>query len=176
MKAENYEQSSKPIPDEKLDLLHETLKMLTNAFGGIRNTQQYFILPILASVCALFDGDARILTKEKVVGKLVYEDATFDFVLQRGSTRVCVIEAKRDDFQQGLALAYVGGEIFAEVEGLPAVHCIVTNFVEWYFLRSLADKVEQTTPITISMEGGIPTRESVKGIAERIYAMLSEDN
>ncbi|KAG2844590.1 hypothetical protein PC113_g18372 [Phytophthora cactorum] len=155
MPAVEYEQTSKPIPDEKLDAVHGYFPLLLKAFGDVVTGKEakrlHFIVPVLASVCALFNGDRR-------------------------DKRVCIVEAKRDDIQQGLAHAYVGSEALADVEGLTQVYSIVTNFVEWYFSRSLDEKIERTSAITISMENHVPTRESVKRIAEMIYSILSEDN
>ncbi|KAL3664679.1 hypothetical protein V7S43_010428 [Phytophthora oleae] len=106
-----YHPTLKAIPDEKLDVLHSYLCLAHNAFGDImtgkKGERLYYILPILACVCSLIE-DARLVDKYEVVGKSVPGGVTFDFVLERGRTRVCVIEAKRDDFQQGLAQFYVG--------------------------------------------------------------------
>ncbi|KAG2765830.1 hypothetical protein PC129_g22197 [Phytophthora cactorum] len=179
MRARRYEQSSKVIEIEKIDVLHAYLLLLTKAFGEIVTGKEakrlHFIVPILACVCGLFDGEVRILAEETVIGKRVHGDGSFEFVIERGSKRVCIVEAKRDDFQQGLAQAYVGCEVLADVEGLTKLYSIVTNFKEWYFSRSLDDKVERDDA-TIDLEHDIPTRESVKRIAEKIYSMLSEDD
>ncbi|KAG6964489.1 hypothetical protein JG687_00005951 [Phytophthora cactorum] len=94
--------------------------------------------------------------------------------VRKKSKRVCIVEAKRDDFQQGLAQAYVGCEVLADVEGLTKLYSIVTNFKEWYFSRSLDDRIERFDA-TITIVNDIPTRESVKMIAEKIYSMLSDD-
>ncbi|KAG1707075.1 hypothetical protein DVH05_026271 [Phytophthora capsici] len=177
MPAATYVQTSKPIADEKLDAVHDYFPILLEAFGDIVTAKRlHFIVPVLASVCALFNGDARILAEEKVEGKRVHGDGAFEFVLQRVNKRVCVVVAKRDDIQQGLVQAYVGSEGLADVEGLTKVYSIVTNFVEWYFSRSLDEKIERTSPTTIVMENDVPTRESVKRIAEMLYSILSDDN
>ncbi|KAF1781606.1 hypothetical protein GQ600_17779 [Phytophthora cactorum] len=82
-------------------------------------------------------------------------------------------EARR--FPEGLAQAYLGCEILADVEALTKVYSVVTSFKEWYFNRSLDDKIERTD-ITMVLTNDIPTRESVKRIAEKIYSMLSDDD
>ncbi|EGZ24971.1 hypothetical protein PHYSODRAFT_326018 [Phytophthora sojae] len=177
MPATKYRPSSKPIPDEKLDALHRYFPILIKAFGDIITGKRlHFIVPVLASVCALFDGGVQILAEETVIGKRVHGDGAFEFVLKRGEKRVCIVEAKRDDFQQGLAQAYVGSEALADVEGLPKVYSIVTNFLEWVFSRSLDEKIERATPVMMVMENDVPAPESVKQIAGMIYSILSEDN
>ncbi|EGZ28980.1 hypothetical protein PHYSODRAFT_250419 [Phytophthora sojae] len=180
MPATKYRPSSKPIPDEKLDALHRYFPILVKAFGDIITGKEakrlHFIVPVLASVCALFDGGVQILAEETVIGKRVHGDGAFEFVLKRGEKRVCIVEAKRDDIQQGLAQAYVGSEALADVEGLPKVYSIVTNFLEWVFSRSLDEKIERATPVMMVMENDVPAPESVKQIAGMIYSILSEDN
>ncbi|KAG2770360.1 hypothetical protein Pcac1_g18567 [Phytophthora cactorum] len=178
MRARRYEQPSKVVENDKLDVLHAYLLLLTKAFGEIVTGKEakrlHFIVPILACVCGLFDGEVQILAEETVTGKRVHGDGSFEFVIERGSKRVCIVEAKRDDFQQGLAQAYVGCEVLADVEGLTKLYSIVTNFKEWYFSRSLDDRIERFDA-TITIVNDIPTRESVKMIAEKIYSMLSDD-
>ncbi|GMF41802.1 unnamed protein product [Phytophthora lilii] len=180
MPATKYRPSLKPIPDEKLDALHIYFPILIKAFGDITTGKEakrlHFIVPVLASVCALFDGGVQILAEETVIGKRVHGDGAFEFVLKRGEKRVCIVEAKRDDIQQGLAQAYVGSEALADVEGLPKVYSVVTNFLEWVFSRSLDDKIERATPVMMAMENDVPAPESVKQIAGMIYSILSEDN
>ncbi|KAG3055369.1 hypothetical protein PC121_g15811 [Phytophthora cactorum] len=61
MPAVEYEQTSKPIPDEKLDAVHGYFPLLLKAFGDVVTGKEakrlHFIVPVLASVCALFNGD-----------------------------------------------------------------------------------------------------------------------
>ncbi|KAE9018166.1 hypothetical protein PR001_g14210 [Phytophthora rubi] len=179
MPASCYAQTSKPIPDDKLDALHEYFTPVFKGFGefmtGNETKRKYFILPVLASVCALFEG-AQILADEVIVGEHVHGEVALDFLIKRGDKRVCVVVAKRENFQQGLAQAYVGCEVLADTEGLTKVYSIVTNFVEWYFSRSVEGQVERTWPVTISMAKSVPTRASVKNIAGMIYSILSEDD
>ncbi|GMF39950.1 unnamed protein product [Phytophthora lilii] len=178
-KWEELNEPSKVVENDKLDVLHAYLLLLTKAFGEIVTGKEakrlHFIVPILACVCGLFDGEVRILAEETVTGKRVHGDGSFEFVIERGSKRVCIVEAKRDDFQQGLAQAYVGCEVLADVEGLTKLYSIVTNFKEWYFSRSLDDRIERFDA-TITIVNDIPTRESVKMIVEKIYSMLSDDD
>ncbi|OWZ24572.1 Crinkler (CRN) [Phytophthora megakarya] len=180
MPATKYRPSSKPIPDDKLDALHRYFPILIKAFGDIFTGKEakrlHYLVPVLASVCAVFDGGVQILAEETVIGKRVHGDGAFEFVLKRGEKRVCIVIAKRDDIQQGLAQAYVGSEALADVEGLPKVYSIVTNFLEWVFSRSLDDKIERATPVMMVMENDVPAPESVKQIAGMIYSILSEDN
>lgn len=177
MPADQYEQSTKAIGDDTIDLLYSYLLVVTKAFGevgtGAEAKRLHCIFPVLACVCALFDGDAQILPDEIVAGKRVHGDGRFDFVIKRGSKRLCIVA--KDDVEQGLAQAYVGSEVLSEVEGLSTVCTVVTNYKAWYFLRIMDEKVERDGT-TIKLTNSIPTRRSVKEIAEKIYAVLAEDD
>ncbi|KAE9187260.1 hypothetical protein PF005_g20521 [Phytophthora fragariae] len=173
--VEFYEQPSKPIPDERLDVLHDYLRLLAKAYENSVDLERlHFIVPVLTSACSLFD-DVRIHADETVAGDQVAWNGKFEFVLERGNKFVCVVDAKHN-IRQGLARAYVGSEVVAEATGLTKVYSIVTSFSQWFFLRSLNDKTEQSQMVPIALENGFPTRESVKEVVERIYALLSEDD
>jgi hypothetical protein len=73
-----------------------------------------------------------------------------------------------------MAQNLIGCEALADVEGLNIVYGIVTNYKQWYFFRSLDSRIERDEA-TLHTSHDIPTRESVKDIAGRIYAMLSEE-
>ncbi|KAJ8556924.1 hypothetical protein ON010_g9041 [Phytophthora cinnamomi] len=103
-----YIQGSKHVADEKLGVLHQYLGMLANVFPLIESsseaTRLHFIVPLLASVCVLFNGDVQMRAESPIVGKRVHADGAFEIVLQRGDKRVCIVEAKRRDYDHGLSL------------------------------------------------------------------------
>ncbi|EGZ15646.1 hypothetical protein PHYSODRAFT_506434 [Phytophthora sojae] len=173
-----YEQPRKRIGDEdKLRVLHGYLSILTKVLeisGDGR--RRHLIFPVLACVCALFGEKARLLEKQTVIGNRVHGEAHFDFVLEYGGTNVYIIAPERSDFEQGVDQACVGAEVLADVNGLKKVYSIVTDFVEWYFLRSLDKKIERNRVVMLHVVNGTPTYESVKYVAERVYCMLSDDS
>ena len=68
----------------------------------------------------------------------------------------------------------VGMEIASDLDGLDTIYGIVTNYVEWIFLKSQNDKIE-TNIDTLTFEQEGPTVESLKRIAGKIYALLSDE-
>jgi hypothetical protein len=104
---------------------------------------------------------------------LVKANGHFEFMIQYGDKTVCIVEAKKDDMEQGLAQALVGCEVAAEVGGLDCVYGIVTNDTQWIFLRSLNNKVERDECSLDVRSNDGPVPESLKNIAEKIYGMLS---
>ena len=96
-------------------------------------------------------------------------------MLKRGTKAVCIVEAKKDDIEQGMAQDLVGCEVAAEVGGVDVVYGIVTNYVQWTFFCSRNDKVEMDEcSLSILPEG--PDMLSLKRIAEKIYSMLADED
>ncbi len=173
----NYVQTRRDIDDAQLSFLAQYLSITTKCFGGITDGKAakrlHFIAPVLICVCILLDGDVDIVVEEEdLVGNFVKAHGHFEFMLRRGKKAVCIVEAKKDDVEQGMAQDLVGCEVAAEVGGLDIVYGIVTNYIQWNFLRSLNDKVEKEE-CSLRLTPNGPERESLKEIAEKIYEMLS---
>jgi hypothetical protein len=172
----NYVQPRRNIDDAHLSFLAQYLSITTKCFGDITTGKEakrlHFIAPVLFCVCILLDGDVDIVVEEDLVGNFVKAHSHFEFMLRRGNKAVCIVEAKKDDVEQGMAQDLVGCEVAAEVGGLDIVYGIVTNYIQWNFLRSLNDKVEKEE-CSLRLTPNGPERESLKEIAEKIYGMLS---
>jgi len=172
----NYVQPRRNIDDAQLSFLAQYLSITTKCFGDITTGKEakrlHFIAPVLICVCILLDGDVDIVVEEDLVGNFVKAHGHFEFMLRRGNKAICIVEAKKDDVEQGMAQDLVGCEVAAEVAGLDIVYGIVTNYIQWNFLRSLNDKVEKEE-CSLRLTPNGPERESLKEIAEKIYGMLS---
>jgi hypothetical protein len=172
----NYVQPRRNVDDAQLNFLSQYLSITTKCFGDITTGNEgkrlHFIAPVLFCVCILFNGDVDIVVEEDLVGKFVKAHGHFEFMLRRGNKAVCIVEAKKDDVEQGMVQDLVGCEVAAEVGGLDIVYGIVTNYIQWNFLRSLNDKVEkEECSLDITPNG--PERDSLRKIVEKIYGMLS---
>ncbi|EPZ34517.1 hypothetical protein O9G_001773, partial [Rozella allomycis CSF55] len=171
-----YVQERRNIDNDQLSILTQYLSITTKCFGTVTTGNDakrlHFIAPVLICVCILFDGDVEILVEEDLIGNFVKAHSHFEFMLRRKNKVVCIVEAKKDDLEQGMAEVLVGCEVAAEIGGLDIVYGIVTNYFQWNFLRRLDDKVEmEECSLSHTPEG--PERDSLKNIAEKIYAMLS---
>lgn len=65
----------------------------------------------------------------------------------------------------------MGCEALCDVEELSVSYGIATNFLEWCFLKNEADKVTEEM-LTIGLEDGRPTADSLRMIANKIIAIL----
>ncbi|KAF8418317.1 hypothetical protein EV426DRAFT_700529 [Tirmania nivea] len=138
------------------------------------------IAPILFYILKAFRdsgvSDMKILVERSVPGKNINVNSKFEFIIQRGKKRICVVEAKKDDMDQGMTQDLLGCEAIADVENSSCVYGIVTNYRDWLFFRSLDDKIERDS-LTLAMTGPggyLPSEEGLKGIVGKIYALLSE--
>jgi hypothetical protein len=164
------------LHEDMLDALTNYLSFASLCFGTIYEGREakrlHFIAPILIIVCATFGGEVEILAEEVIDGNNVHAHGYFEFVLKRGDKRICIVEAKKDDIEQGIAQTLVGCESLSDVENLEVVYGISTNYLEWCFLKDEADKITQEV-LLISLEEGKPTKESLLKIANKICSILS---
>jgi hypothetical protein len=113
-------------------------------------------------VASLFGADdaVEIFIEEDLTGVNVKANVHFEFMLQRKNKIGCIAEAKHFNIQQGIAQDLVGMEVASDLNDLDVVYGIVTNYVEWHFLKSQNDKVERDEDALVR-EKGTPTVESM---------------
>ena len=132
----------------------------------------YFIMTIIVHINCLFN-DIKILLEEPVRGKNLHMHGRFNYVLQRGTKRVCVIEAKKDDMDQGIAQDLLGCDAVADLESSDCVLGIITNYFQWIFIRSLNDKILQDHS-SLSTDGDKVDKVALACIAGKLYTLLSD--
>ncbi|KAK1936968.1 hypothetical protein P3T76_009746 [Phytophthora citrophthora] len=171
---DSYDLQPSDIPDADIELLLARIVDVRELYGQISDGKEakrlFLIAPILETVSRLLKN-VRILVEEDVVGKNVLLKGRFEFVLKRGTKRISLVQAKREDMLQGLVQNVTGLEALADVEDLSVVYGIVTNFLEWKFLISEDERVRQQE-CTLPLTDTIPTFEGLKEIVGKIYAML----
>jgi hypothetical protein len=179
-KIEEYSQPMKQVPFETIEYIQNYLAKAHKSLGGLAQANDskklHFIAPILICVVYLFgpNDPVEMGIEEDLTGVNVKANVHFEFMLKRKDKIVCIVEAKHYDLQQGMAQDLVGMEVASDVDGLDVVYGIVTNYAEWIFLKNHNDKVEKDEDV-LHRENGIPTLESLKRIAGKIYALLSDD-
>ncbi|KAJ2988338.1 hypothetical protein HDV02_005636 [Globomyces sp. JEL0801] len=176
----DYSQTVKEVPQETMELLHNYIVTLTRRLSSVTTAKEsqrlHFIAPILVYVSNLFGPEdfIQIVIEEDLNGVNVKANGHFEFMLKRNNKRICIVQAKKDDILQGMVQDLVGMEVVSDLNDLDTVYGIVTNYVEWLFLKSQNDKIEMDEDV-LHRERGIPTIESLKRIAGKIYALLSDD-
>ena len=145
-----YSQPVKEVPQETIELLHNYIVALTRRLSSVTTGKEsqrlHFIAPILVYVSDLFgpEDSIQILVKEDLNGVNVKANGHFEFILKRKNKRICIVEAKKDDMEQGMVRDLVGMEVASDLDGLDTVYGIVPNYVEWIFLKSQNDKLKST--------------------------------
>ncbi|KAG2794573.1 hypothetical protein PC116_g26137 [Phytophthora cactorum] len=174
---ERYKQERKPIPDHTCDFLVKYLKYASDAMNGYtdasREAKRYhFIAPVLIMLCSLF-VDVKLEVEESVDGNEVHANGHFEFVLTRGKTKICIVEAKKNDFDQGKAQALIGCEAVADREGLYVVYGIVTDFMKWHLYRCGENSILLDSS-TLSAKSDELDIGSMRDVCEMIYGALSD--
>ena len=131
-----------------------------------------FISPILLEVCYLFKGKVKISVEEDLRGHNIKVNGHFEYILELEGHKVCIVEAKKDNMEQGMAQALLGDEVIADLENVPEVYAIVTNYTNWLFIKNTNDFIDQDM-CTLDFEAYEPTKKSVSKIASKIYGILS---
>eukprot|EP01032_Pedospumella_encystans_P011488 gene11488-13354_t len=170
----------KSIEEEIVNKLHLQLLDCGDVFGTISSGKEtkrlHFIAPVLTAVALLFKDEAekvKILVEEDVYGVNIRCNGHFEFVLQKGTRKVCIVVATQEDMEKGMAQSLLGCEAIADVENASVVYAVVTNFLQWYFLKDTDAHVFRNAT-TLATSDDIPTKESVARIAGMLYAMLTE--
>jgi hypothetical protein len=137
------------VPEETMRLLHNYIFTLTTRFRSVttgRDSERlHFIAPILVFVSDVFgpEDSVQIVVVEDLNGVNVKAYAHFEFMIKRNNTRICFVLAKKDDMEQGMVLDLVEMEVASDLDELDTVYGIVTNYVEWIFLKNKNDEIEE---------------------------------
>ncbi|KAL7688830.1 hypothetical protein Plhal304r1_c018g0065571 [Plasmopara halstedii] len=173
---ERYKQERKPIPDHAFDFLIKYIKYAAEAMNGYAEASReakHFIAPVLIMLCSLF-VDAKLEVEESVDGNEVHANGNFEFVLTRGKTKkICIVEAKKNDFNQGKVQALIGCEAVADREGLFVVYGIVTDFIKWFIYRCGENSILMDSS-TLSVKSEELDTGSMRDVCEMIYGALSD--
>ena len=176
----------KDVPEQYVNSLFEHLRCVTRALGGLYSDgneakRLYFIGAVLFYLVAILDhldtsSQINVLVEQILKGKNIHVEGKFEFILERGNKKICVVQAKKEDFDQGMTQDLLGCDAVADTESLSTVYGIVTNFIEWRFFRSLDDRIERDMS-TLGLGGEdyvSPTKDGLKKILGKICSLLCD--
>jgi hypothetical protein len=175
-----YQQDLKPIPADKFDLLIEWLSTIYKCFGaqltGSSSNNEakrvHLIAPIIWVVVSILDG-VTVDVERTIRGRRIKANGKFEFMLERQNKRICIVEAKKQDLDQGLAQDLVGCEVVADLDDIREVYGIVTTFEKWIFLKSLDGKILFDENGSLSFDAdGVPDRAQLKNVVGKIHHLL----
>ena len=82
-----------------------------------------------------------------------------------------LVEAKKEDMEQGLSQCLIGTEVASELDRLDVVHGIITTYAEWHLTSSSSTAVTRDA-FTLSMENGMPEKSSLQNLVGKIRSLL----
>ncbi len=166
-----------PIPEEIFSLLSKYLTVVINCYGstlvgGNEAKRLHLIAPVLMCVVSLLP-DVIVKVEEDLNGDNVHANGHFEFILVRGGKRICIVEAKDEQFRQGLSQNLVGCEVAADLDGSSMVCGIVTNFDKWMFIRSKDEEilVDERNGIFFD-SNGVPIQAGLLNVVGKLYSLL----
>ena len=99
-----------------------------------------FINAIMSHVCSMFDG-IQFLYEKQIYGSYLQTKGRFELVIQKGSSVICLFEAKKEDMQQGMAQCLVGCEAVSDKDKCNIVYGIVSSYFQWGLFESRNDRI-----------------------------------
>ena len=179
-----YIQSSTDIPDGDFEVLVTMLTWIYRCYGrslveekNANETQRLqLIASVLWSVVQLLP-DVEVCVEHTLDGNRILVHGRFEFVLTRQvqgvAKRLFIVEAKYDDFEQGLAQNLLGCEAAADLDNSHVVYGIVTNFDKWIFVKDMDEEIAfDENNLVCFDDDGVPVRDMLMKVVGKIYALL----
>ena len=89
------------------------------------------------------------------------------------ATRICITQAKEEQFKQGMAENLVGCEVAVDLDRSNMVCGIVTNFTQWIFIRSKDEEILVDETCVIAFDSnGVPTQASLSKVVGKLHSLL----
>lgn len=188
-----YKQDVDPISKETLQSLTREVKRharLTGlpGDGASEKKKKTYIFTMLSNVADEINGDDpdeydvdsadsnRVFVEEEmsIEGININARGIADFVVRRGTRMVIVVEAKKEDMEQGLIQDLISMDVaieqnLAKDHKTPNIYGIVTDFTQWWFVRRVGGVVEKTTDC-INFENSLEA--DLERIAGKIRHMI----
>lgn len=142
--------------------------------SGNEAKRMFYIVPIVAAVCHEFNGEVEILVVDDIDGKQIHANGHFEMVLKKGTKRFCIVEVKKDAFDQGRTQCLLGCEAVSDIERTSIVCGITTSYEIWEFAISKDDCILDEHFSLLIMNGMI-TDDALRLITGKIYCLLSDE-
>lgn len=134
-----------------------------------------FIAPIIVSVCSLHDG-VTIVFESDLNGKRLQVNGHFEIMIKKGNKRICIVEAKKEDMDQGLCQVLLGCEAAVDVDDLQVAYGISTTYAEWAFMKlEVSSQLIYKSNMTLTMGNkGMPDKNALERLCGIINSILFE--
>jgi hypothetical protein len=167
----------KPISEDTLASLKKYLSVVNTSvkdLSGKEAKRMFYIVPIIAAVCHELDGEVEILDEDDIDGNQIHANGHFEMVLKRGTKRISIVEAKKDDIDQGRAQCLLGCEAVSDIERTRVVCGIITSYEIWELAVSKDDSILKEHISTLVMKG-MMTDDSLRLITGKIHSLLADE-
>lgn len=135
----------------------------------------YYIFPIILIVCQSFGNNVyKINAEREVKGTILKLNGRFELVISIGGVRICIVEAKKHQIDQGKAQCFAGMIALTEVDNICSkpVYGIVTDYNTWVFSKSTQENHCYYSKQLSMQDDNTPTDDSLHTILNHLYSLL----
>lgn len=141
--------------------------------GANKAQRLYLIASVLQ---ALPKGNAIVDVKHNLNKEQVKAYDYFEFVLTCRNRRICVFQAKKQDFNKAFGQNFLGCKVAADLDNAREVLRVVTYFVWWMFIKSQNNKTKYNKLNTLAFNANcIINHNQLRTIIEKLHSLLYKD-
>lgn len=173
-----YTESISPIPASDLCTLSTLLSWIYSCFGDLtghldsKMKRAHLIAPVLWTVIHSLPG-VVVNIEQQLNGKRVKASGRVEFILRSGTKRICIVEAKRMSFEQGVAQCLLGCGVAADLDNSHEIFGIVTNYTEWMFIKSRDEQILIDNESELSFKDGVPNQAELEQVVGKLRSLLA---
>ena len=150
----------------------EELNKNTRTVQLVTELQSFvFINAIMSHVCSKFDG-IQFLYEKEICGSYLQTKGRFELVIQKGSSVICLLEAKKEDMAQGMAQCLVGCEAVSDKDKCNIVYGIVSSYIQWELFESRNDRICNYDRFSLQCTNFLPTRLSLVTVLNKLHSFI----
>ena len=168
-----YDLEEGNLPEIIFETLFNVISNCNRALYPKTHAESQLTHIILAIVCS--EVEATISSEERVNGKQVHSNGTFEFLIRHADVMCAVAECKKGSIEEGVLQGLIGSEVICDLECVDRSLCIVTNYRRWIFYNNCQDHIYRFD-YNLEMEEKLvmmPKKESLRQLAGFLFSFLS---
>ena len=172
---------SEEFPADVFQELQSHLAILNHCnsnWMGVKESHRFiYINAIMVYVFMNFkDGEFKFHYEADVNGDRVKVNSHFELVIECNNKKLCIAEAKKEDFDQGSVQSLLGCEALCDKEDVSCSYSIVTDYcTQWMFYESHDDFISVARmPVETVELSFLYTEKCLHTVLNRLYWFVKQ--